>query len=533
MSVTIASTSSVNTYTPPYSPELEPEAESEEMIEEIKLCPNEPLIDSTFITIDEKSAKRIKKLVERVGLYNIFSWIGKSHWTPNHYLRGKSDTISFREARIINGHSEKQIININEANLKEFKVIELARIHLRALNKKHDFSEICKKLKFKDNYLEKIKDGRISNITKEDAKTFESHFGGRDIFCMSKILEQAKSEKIMEIIHDPDLLASIKIEDNKLTNLDSTIKSSIIKAAPSFRFNTRNKTSIRNCILINELSHDKIIDISVANLVSVPCPPKIQDEIFDVFQTKYPNSRFTVRQKVGKSELTYRKLKFLMDGMTRSVEINTAKQVNLALGQDIFNFEEILKNAKDAALRFYNSLQISKEVNPSTPSAKKRKTSEISAEEEITPPLKKAKTNHVEERNDEPSALSKEAQAAAERDGSQHVMLEQCAAQNSALHVEDNPEKPERPRITVNFKIHKSQPSTEQFASTNNNRPLPKLKIRKNKDTPLNQSLFEMNPGGPLDFFPLPLESLSLMDFISTADHTKNFYSSSSSTNPE
>jgi hypothetical protein len=357
---------------------------------------NGPFADSTYMKIDEKAAERLEKLKQKVGTTKIFTWIDNTGHNRNHCIHGENNKISIREARLINAQADERIFKPTVDNLLEFKVIDSARKILKELNEKSDFKSVCNELGFDDGYLKRIKKGRLKNISKKDAKKIERHFK-RDIFSFSKIFKWAIKEKLGKIILDSDLLTMIKIDqpsNARLNDLSDSIKSKIKKSI-GFQFNTNIKTSVRKCVVINEISGSQTVDISTKNLDSVPCPKEVQDRIAKLFKQKHPNDNFPLTHRFPNSTLTYRKLKLLMDGGRKSVDVNTAGQVNDFFDMPIFDFGKIIADAKDDALHFYNSFPKTEEIEATTSSTKKRKSSETTPEEEFSP-VKKKKPNPEE-----------------------------------------------------------------------------------------------------------------------------------------
>ena len=344
--------------------------------------------ESTYLKIDEQAAKRLQDLKIETGVAKIISWIG----FQRRYLIKKSDKISIRDARLINDHSKQPIFEIDKNLLVGFKVTESARKTLELLNKE-DFSD-KKKLKISATLLSKIISGQTLSISKENADKIENFFG-KDVFGSHQILKCACTEELKKKQSriDNDKLTLIKYDEKskksvgKFNSATNTKISNIIgKVIYKSHY---EQISVRNALVVNKVSGSKIFTFSIANLEYVP----ISDDTHDRFTTSLEEKKaqnVSMRAIELELDLSYSLLHEVTNKKHKQILFSTADKLNKYFEKKIFDFEQILLDAQQEAIRFYeSSLGIETKNETAESSAKKRKLSEPIIEE--GQPVKKQK----------------------------------------------------------------------------------------------------------------------------------------------
>jgi hypothetical protein len=380
------------------------EQSPEQIDDEDELPVNRNLSDSTYLRIDVKAAERLKALKEQVGREKIAEWLGINSSSCRDYLARMSDRISMREARVINekANATPPIFEIDMEHLLEFKVIDAARETLTNLSSsskyKRKFTQISLDLNFYESYLNKIKSRIINTITKKNAETIEGYFKTK-IFYIHQIFKRAKTESITENrkhrLNTPSTLTLVEFNDDikeEIKNIEYSKKTRINKLS-TCTYTNKDATSVRNAVMINEISGSKLFTLSVNSLVMVPYSDKHKEQLKNAIQKKIAETGLNQSEIAKEIELTLDKLKILMNGNPKKIQYDTANKINTHL-EKIFDFKKILEEAERDALEFYNSSQ--REINPLKVPTKKRKITE----QKTICSTKKQKPNPIEEKSD-------------------------------------------------------------------------------------------------------------------------------------
>ncbi len=371
--------------------------EKEQNVNSSQLSPNEFFADSTYFRIDDQAVNRFTKLRENTRLSTIHAWLGHSA----KEIARKTRKISVKDARLINQNSETTIFEIDEKHLIEFKVPDAARKTVQQLAKTYNFKITSEELGFESNFLHKIKKNLTHSISIENAKKIDEFFE-KDVFCIHQIFDRACTENINGGIEKQSLGNSDKLiritfdtqSQNKVTELDPSIKTKISKLIGTSIYRPKLTISIRDAVVINQVSKLKIFEFSVEKISTFPFTNEACSQLNELI--KKNRTKVALGDLIKDLDIPYHEINSLLKGKDKKIYLATAIKIENYFKIKLFDFNKVLSQALTDALHFYSKIPAEEKEEISQPSTKKRRSHELFGEEKAVPSPKKQKINAQE-----------------------------------------------------------------------------------------------------------------------------------------